>query len=172
MSSKIMITHNTGSKRVNIYNVEKGIVMRTTRTLAIRLIAEGGWQFTSKGKLKSFLNKEGKLHRNMGYLARIEHITGEKYDKKNFDGKVIAVVPCFKFPVKYIGEDGKSYLIDEKSEPIRGTKLIIHKWQKFRIQFVHNTIKSLTKMIKTKKECNPRSLEYSGDKMLVLGFPE
>lgn len=51
-------------KRVCIINKE-GIIMRVTRTLAAKMVAESStWNYTSKSKLKSFLNREAKLHRN------------------------------------------------------------------------------------------------------------
>lgn len=74
-------------KRVNIISKsiiedgkvlqEGGILMRTTRSYAERCIEAGTHSYTSKSKLKSFLNKNAKLYRNERTLA------GTKIDLAN-----------------------------------------------------------------------------------------
>lgn len=77
-----IIAQKHPNKRINIISKrvedetgkviqEEGILMRTTRSYAARLIAQGTHTYTSKSKLKSFLNKEGKLHRNERTLHRL-----------------------------------------------------------------------------------------------------
>lgn len=72
-------------------------VMRTTRSFAETVIREtnGGWAYTSKGKLKSFLNKNGKLTRNFNYLERVMALTGDEYPQRRWLGDVVVEVPTF-----------------------------------------------------------------------------
>ncbi len=50
-------------KRINVFNKESGMLMRTTVSTALGF-ADQGFTHTSKSKLKSFLNKQRKLSNN------------------------------------------------------------------------------------------------------------
>lgn len=71
------------NKRVNVISLgmvdnkgqvvqEAGMLMRTTRSYAQQLVDNGTHTFTSKGKLKSFLNKDMKLYRNSKVLDKVD----------------------------------------------------------------------------------------------------
>lgn len=65
------------NKRVCVINKE-GMLLRVTRSLAAKMIAGSeGWTYTSKSKLKSFLNKEAKLHRNKRAIQTFGTTGGE-----------------------------------------------------------------------------------------------
>lgn len=76
---EITIEVKNPNKRVNIISKQiidehgtelqkGGILMRTTRSFAAKCIAAGTHTTTSKSKLKSFLNKSGKLFKNARML--------------------------------------------------------------------------------------------------------
>ena len=63
------------NKRVNVISLgimdkdgkvlqEPGMLMRTTRSYAAKLVANGTHTYTTKSKLRSFLNKDMKLYKN------------------------------------------------------------------------------------------------------------
>lgn len=60
----------TENRKVVVIEKETGIYTRTVRSLANRLVEAGTHNFTSKGSLKKFLNREAKLHRNHKYIKR------------------------------------------------------------------------------------------------------
>lgn len=71
------------NKRVNVISVEikntdgtilqqAGMLMRTTRSYAAKLLANGTHTVTSKGKLKSYLNRSKKLHNNATFVKRFD----------------------------------------------------------------------------------------------------
>lgn len=70
------------NKRVNVISVvpiqgengviPPGILMRTTRSYAAKLIEAGTHKTTSKGKLRSFLNKNFKLMRNAEVINKLD----------------------------------------------------------------------------------------------------
>lgn len=87
-------TEKRSKKRINIISKEvkdeagkitqqANIIMRTTRSLATRMIETGNWTKTTKNKLKSFLNKEGKLHRNMKAIKTFGATSGQGQWKDN-----------------------------------------------------------------------------------------
>lgn len=84
------------NKRVNVYDKAKQTIMRTPYSIAMQLIATGNYTLTSKGKLKSFLNREGKMYRNSNSLAKFdfESIAGKMENKVVQDrtGKTYAIV--------------------------------------------------------------------------------
>lgn len=78
----IMTTY-TDKKRVNVISIgmkhldgtvvqEPGILMRTTRSYAEKLVAQGTHTHTSKSKLRCFLNRDMKLHKNAKILNAID----------------------------------------------------------------------------------------------------
>lgn len=104
-------------------------VLRTTRSFAEKLIQDtkdgagvSGWAYTSKGKLKSFLNKNGKLHRNFKYLERLQGLFNENYPERRWLGNIMLEVPTIEIRIK-----------EEKMEKIKvpvtnkGFKLIEHR---------------------------------------------
>lgn len=68
-------------KRINIFNKETGMLMRTTVSVAKMLEAKG-YKPTSKSKLKCFLNRERKMHKNGTILEKLG-IDINKPDSKN-----------------------------------------------------------------------------------------
>ena len=81
------------NKKVNIIDKSTGNMMRTPRSLAEQLVAAGTHHYTSKSKLKSFLNQQGKLYRNAELLKNVDF---SKKQDKNFiseeNGKVYGYV--------------------------------------------------------------------------------
>src|ERR1044072_2788885 len=118
-------------KRVCLINVKEIVVegqetilpgervMRTTRKFAEELIAKtnGIWAFTSKGKLKSFLNKNGKLTRALRVIDTLQEITGdtfkEKRERSSCGIKSYVTVPTFK----YVHEKGEHKAIEVIPKP-------------------------------------------------------
>jgi len=64
----------TENKRVNIVDITTGVLMRTPRSYAKRLVEAGTHHYTSKGRLKKFLNREAKLHRNAKYFGIVAQL--------------------------------------------------------------------------------------------------
>lgn len=59
------------TKRKCMFNKETGMLVRTTGEKAIDL-QNKGYRHTSKGKLKRFLNQQGKLNRNIKTLQKFD----------------------------------------------------------------------------------------------------
>lgn len=84
------------NKRVNIIDTKSGKIMRTTRSLAEKILAESDqWKYTSKSKLKSFLNKESKLHHNKKLIEIYGTEGGHGYDEDT--NKSYSNVPVYSF---------------------------------------------------------------------------
>ena len=94
------------NKRVNIISIglmddegkvlqEPGILMRTTRSYAAKLIAAGTHTYTTKNKLKSFLNKDMKLYKNSLVLNAMipkKDSQGKVVMEKNEQGQLVPVM--------------------------------------------------------------------------------
>lgn len=82
-------------KKVTIINVKDQVLMRMLRSDAIELVASGQFKYTTKGKLKSFINREIKLYKTK---KAIEGINFDDKDGKNklvkdqFTGKTYAAL--------------------------------------------------------------------------------
>ena len=94
----------TSTKRVNIISLEikdnegkilqrGGIIMRTTRSYAQRAVEAGTHKNTSKGKLKSYLNKSQKLLRNEKFLK--VHTNYGRVEPLGKQGKKVVVMAQF-----------------------------------------------------------------------------
>lgn len=81
-------------KRVVVREKEKDVLMRVTQAYAEILVAKGTHTFTTKGKLKCFLGREARIHRNNRSLASYGNLkTNEKVELiKMPSEKVIARV--------------------------------------------------------------------------------
>ncbi len=94
------------NKRVNVISVEiqdtdgkilqqSGMLMRTTRSYAARLISNGTHTITSKGKLKSYLNKSRKLYKNSQFIKQFDlndKKAGHKMFEDTFSGKTYILI--------------------------------------------------------------------------------
>lgn len=153
-------------------------MLRTTRSFAERLIAEtnGAWAYSSKKKLKSFLNKELKLHHNMRTLDQMQNITGETFPEKQLDGKVIAVVPTFRIePEEPVRVTRKvRVLIEKRGRGASGVQSY-RKSDKSRFQFVtvERTFKykpNKATLAKRKENDKKTRLVGTGKKLIILGY--
>lgn len=71
---------NQQEKRVNVIS-KSGVIMRVGGSKAVHMVNSGEFKFTNKGKLRSFLNKERKLHNNMRTIKGLGITTKEQLDK-------------------------------------------------------------------------------------------
>lgn len=115
---------NQNTKRVCVINVKPIIegeetifegerVMRVTRAYAQELINTGVWQPTTKGKLKSYLNRNLKLAKNMRKIETMQKLTGETFGEKK-EGKkgryktyVEIPTASFKRAIQKVDENGE-----------------------------------------------------------------
>lgn len=67
-------------KKVVVFNKTDVSMIRTTRIKAAMMVHAGTHVYTSKSKLKSFLNKQLKLHKNLAIINKVD-----KYGKKVYD---------------------------------------------------------------------------------------
>lgn len=93
------------TKRVNVISLVStqgadnvtlppGILMRTTRSYAAKLVAAGTHSYTTKGKLSSFLNKSLKLYKNGKVIEKLDlkdkkqgHVIfNDPYNRKTYVG--------------------------------------------------------------------------------------
>lgn len=162
------ITVTNPNKRINIISkqIEKngvitqqsGILMRTTRSLAAKLINTGTHTVTSKSKLKSFLNKSSKLHKNnrtMGTMIPVLDKRGNyvldssdnpkmklKYDledkkaghkvlRDQFSGKIYALLLMKQVPMEMVS----SKEIDPMTGGKKVVKMIQDRYQTLVLQF-------------------------------------
>lgn len=84
---------------------QAGILMRTTRSLAAKYIATGNYSYTSKSKMKSFLNREAKLHRNKRTIKTFGTSSATTYFEQMatipHKGKKYSLVTCVKFLMRW-----------------------------------------------------------------------
>jgi hypothetical protein len=129
-------------KRVNVISIEirnenmevisqGGIIMRTTRSYAEKLLAQGTHTFTSKGKLKSYLNKSLKLWHNKEYLSQFDMADkklGHKMIKDEFSGRTYVL---FKRKEKDVFVESKTGEINPLTGKILSHKIRVPVFQAF-----------------------------------------
>ena len=86
-------------KRITLINKKESTIMRTTRVHADELLATGDYATTTKGKLKSFLNKERKMHRNKRSVQKYKARDGKNKNpiflQDPDNGKTFVNIPAY-----------------------------------------------------------------------------
>jgi hypothetical protein len=156
-------------------------VMRTTRSFAEKLIKDsnGAWAYTSKSKLKCFLNRDMKLYRNMKTIEKMQDITGETFNERRSNGSTIVLVPDMKFkraPAVYT--EREVYKAVEQRERVKADGTLGRYRKSDKSRFTRITIKKTlrfnptAKAIKTHRINNTKKAQVfeSGTKVLVVAF--
>lgn len=118
--------------RKNVLNKETGILMRVSATKADQMVKEEGYVYTTKNKLKSYLNKQNKLYRNFNFLKGrgVEDINKEKLYK----------LPSGNIHIKFTSQKHYSTITNKegKSTTITSTNVRSILEQHFNVQFAEN----------------------------------
>lgn len=82
-------------RRVNVIDDTNSTILRTTYSYAQKLIAEGTHSYTTKSRLKSFINRESKIYRNSEAIKNLDFKNKKSKHKIIQDeesGKTIAAI--------------------------------------------------------------------------------
>jgi len=82
-------------KKITIISLEEQVLLRLPMNQALELIATGKYRFTTKGKLKSFINREIKLHKTSKAIEGIDfeaRNSKHKLVKDPYSGKTYAAL--------------------------------------------------------------------------------
>lgn len=172
-------------------------IMRTSRSLADRLIndtkdeeGKSAWAYTSKSKLKSYLNKNLKLTKNMNHLQMLIDLgmdSNRLKEQRTFDGKTIVIAPTVK-QLRY--DDAMSVEVpapitinhsrwDRKSGVTKDFKQTVTTTGGTRF---NQTIRPTTKFIRVKPSVNTMKkrkeeasketrIVMSGQRRLIVAYP-